>query len=194
MKDAGRKPARIVLGFLVAVTSLAIVSASAVGAMTGPLPLQTGEPAPSPSTSCMVAVPPGAPTPSPLCQTVTPSPVASASESPDPEQTSKPPKGKKKPKYSVTIVHRRKAASFVGEVTATGKCQELRRVYVFKLLKGKDERIGKAITDSTARYSVAAPEARGEYYAKAPASVSVGYATEVECEQLKSKPITVSAK
>ena len=75
---------------------------------------------------------------------------------------------------------------------STGKCEELRRIVIYKVLKGKDEVVGKAITDSEDHYKVDKGKVEGRFYAKAPQSVSIGYATQVECEGLRSRTIAAS--
>ena len=195
MDTAQKRPARIVLGLLIAVLGLALglMSASGVGARTLGAVFATEAPAatPTPYTSCPISIPSPVPTPAPICKTVTPSPAPQPEPSSSPSPTKSPKKGPKAPIHTVTIDYRTKAARFVGEISANGKCEDLRRVIVLKVRDGKDERIGKAFTDASARYSLDVTKPAGRYYAKAPASVSIGYANQVDCERLKSQPVKV---
>ena len=82
----------------------------------------------------------------------------------------------------------------MGTIDSTGKCEDLRRVRVYRVKDGKDEVVGKDITDEVASYSVHVADAKGRYYVKVPQSVSIGYATQVDCDRIKSKPIEVVPK
>ena len=191
--------ARTVLLLLIGLlaSTIALASATGAGAVILPFLVQTasGTPSPTPYTSCSVAIPAGYPTPSPVCRTVTPSPEPSASASPSASPTEKPRK-KKKPgagESTITLAYRLKADTFTGLVDSRGKCEDLRRVVIYKDLKGKkDEVVGRDITDSDARFTVPTRNPAGNYYAKAPRSISIGYATQVDCEAIKSDVLTIA--
>lgn len=190
-------PARIVLLFSIGALALTIAVVSATGVEAVPLPTvmqtTTDSPSPTPSTSCMVAIPPGYPTPEPLCTTVTPAPEPSPSASPSESPTNNPKKkkpGEDAPK--VTLAYQNRNDVFTGLVNSTGKCEDLRRVMVYKVQKGKDATVGKDFTDERARFTVPKKGAVGRYYAKAPKSVSIGYATQVDCDALKSEVLVLT--
>lgn len=158
---------------------------------------RAASPSPTPYTSCMASIPPGVPNPpSPICRTVTPTPQPSASTStspsPSPSPSKKPPKKTGPATSTITLVYRTRTAEFVGAVDSRGKCEDLRRVVVYKVQTGKDAVVGRDITDEKARYSVSKKQAAGRYYVTAPRSVSIGYATQVDCELIKSEEIKVA--
>lgn len=95
-------------------------------------------------------------------------------------------------KSTITIAFRSgRAPKFKGKVgSPEAMCEKARNVTVKKVKRGRDARIGKAVTNAKGKYKVPARNGKGRFYAVvAKATVEDENGTTIKCQGAKSRTI-----
>ncbi|HEX2296581.1 MAG TPA: hypothetical protein VHN37_14910 [Actinomycetota bacterium] len=95
-------------------------------------------------------------------------------------------------KSTVTIAYDGgRNAKFTGKVGSDEPmCRRARDVTVLKVKRGKDARVGKAVTNARGRYTVPARQANGRFYAKVSAATTENDEGQtVRCQSARSRAI-----